>query len=93
MEFKKWLRALLGDKNYAKLDPQMAADKITSHSTEGDAMRKLMTAFNEHKIAFEGNTEEVYYMDLPYPLDNLTIPGRIDSGQFTFTGYDNYLFI
>ncbi|KAF2115771.1 hypothetical protein BDV96DRAFT_574453 [Lophiotrema nucula] len=92
IEFKRWLRRLIGDKYYSQLDPQLAANKISSHSTEGRAMRELMAAFDEHKVGFEGNNGQIFQMDLPNPLHNLNIPGIVDLGQITLKASDMEMF-
>ncbi|KAF2188028.1 actin-like ATPase domain-containing protein [Zopfia rhizophila CBS 207.26] len=86
MEFKKWLRSLIGDKNYQKLDPNTEANKISSHATEGEAMRILMKRFDALKKQFHSGSED-RHVDLPKPLHNLTIPGKVNSGEITITCY------
>ena len=84
--FKQWLRVLIGDANFLQLDTNAQLNKIGSHSTEGRSMRQLMNSFETLKKSFARNTPDMH-MELPYPLDNLTIPRRVDSGEITITKY------
>lgn len=83
-QFKHWLRGLIGDGNYQLLDPNAQQNKIGSHSTEGRAMRTLMKDFETLKRTFSKDKSDMH-MELPYPLENLTIPGRVEGGEFTVT--------
>jgi len=83
-QFKYWLRGLIGEANYQLLDPNARHNKIGSHSTEGQAMRTLMKDFETLKKTFSKDTENMH-MELPYPLDNLNIPGRVYGGEITIT--------
>ncbi|KAH0558447.1 hypothetical protein GP486_004893 [Trichoglossum hirsutum] len=82
--FKMWLKALLGDKYYQMLDPIQQAYKISSHHTEGRSMRELMYSFSVFKKKFKKDSR-VMKMDLPKPLDNLTLDDRVIGGQITIT--------
>ncbi|KAF3050005.1 hypothetical protein E8E11_009658 [Didymella keratinophila] len=82
--FKRWLRSQLGDEHYTKLDPNMEIDHDSSHSSETPAMRDLMQRFDERKQAFTRESRD-QYLDLPFPLENLNVPGVINEGQITIT--------
>jgi len=81
-EFKKWLQKLIGEKNYAAIDPNTVMGKITSHVTEGKAMRDLMTKFDNRKKRFTGLKDDVIRLEMPAPLEKLTIHGKVDEGDF-----------
>lgn len=85
IKFKEWLRDLLGDKNYQRLGPNTELNKITSHTTEGKAMRELMKEFDTCKRGFRKDHNQDIHLDLSAPLDNLTIPGNVDGGEITIT--------
>jgi hypothetical protein len=76
---------LLGDKNYQMLGPNTELNKITSHTTEGKAMRELMKESDTCKRRFRKVYNQNIHLDLPAPLDNLTIPGKVDGGEITIT--------
>lgn len=81
MEFRKWLRNLIGPKNYQKIDQNTVMGKITSHSVEGRAMRQLMEQFDDRKKAFTGPDDDDIAIRLPEPLADLSIPGKVDEGE------------
>jgi hypothetical protein len=81
MEFRKWLRNLIGPKNYQKIDQNTVMGKITSHSVEGKAMRNLMEQFDDRKKAFTGSEDGDIAIRLPEPLADLSIPGKVDEGE------------
>ena len=83
LAFKKWLRDLLGEKTYQKLDQAQLVHKISSHVTEGRQMRILMSDFNKLKTKFERNHRDMR-MDLPEPLHNLNMD-NVEGGQITIT--------
>jgi hypothetical protein len=85
IKFKEWLRDLLGDKNYQRFDPNTELHKITPHTTEGKAMRELMKEFDARKRGFRKDYNQDIHLDLPAPLDNLTIPGKVNGGEITIT--------
>ncbi|KAH7085513.1 hypothetical protein BKA63DRAFT_598156 [Paraphoma chrysanthemicola] len=80
--FLKWLRDILGEQNYRQLDPNLDIDKDAFHASESPAMRYLMQKFDERKQGFDRDSGDIY-LDLPDPLDALTIPGVVDQGQMT----------
>ena len=49
-------------------------------------MRAIMKAFDRYKRRFT-NDEREMRIDLPRPLDNLNIPGRVKEGELTITWY------
>ncbi|KAI9776338.1 MAG: hypothetical protein M1839_000418 [Geoglossum umbratile] len=87
LAFKKWLRDLLGEKNYQKLDQAQLAHKISSHHTEGKQMRQLMKGFNTLKFKFRKDQRDMK-MDLPDPLHNLDMDNRVVGGEITITNGD-----
>ncbi|KAH7078751.1 hypothetical protein BKA63DRAFT_591475 [Paraphoma chrysanthemicola] len=82
-DFKKWLRRIL-KAEYAKLDPITEDDDISAHATEGGAMRELMKAFDAHKKAFHQDSTEMH-IDLPRPLHQSNIPGKVEQGDLSIT--------
>ncbi|KAF1976595.1 hypothetical protein BU23DRAFT_565748 [Bimuria novae-zelandiae CBS 107.79] len=77
MAFKRWLRDLIGENNYRKLDPHMEEHKISSHSVEGKAMRELMKEFDARKQDFGAGSTRDIHIDLPSPFQNLKITGNV----------------
>src|SRR5271155_5724521 len=75
--FKGWLNKILGDRHYHTLDPESRGQKISAHTTEGEEMRDVMKAFDEKKKKFSQNDVRDVKLDLPKPLDNLNIPGKV----------------
>ena len=47
-----------------------------------------METFDGHKKEFTGR-EDGIKMDLPAPLHNLDIPGKVSGGEITITKYAN----
>jgi hypothetical protein len=84
LAFKNWLRDLIGEKNYEKLDPGSRGRKISSHAAEGADMRKLMKTFDVFKKKFNKEHRDMR-MDLPGPLSNLDIAGKVNKGEITIT--------
>lgn len=84
--FKRWLKRLLGDRNYQKLDPTNASQKISGHHTETDKMRTIMKTFDAYKRKFAKHSRDTK-MDLPEPLDTLSIIGKVVKGELTITKY------
>jgi hypothetical protein len=80
LEFKKWLFNLLGETYYRELDKRSVQFKFGSHDMEDGTMRKLMARFEQLKRAFRKNTPDMK-LDLPEPLDTLSIPGRVRRGE------------
>ncbi|OQV06071.1 hypothetical protein CLAIMM_10703 [Cladophialophora immunda] len=82
--FKEWLRQLLGNKYYEKLDQNQDLQRITSHTCESKAMRQLMKSFDVLKKQFHKNHRDMA-LDLPPPLHNLTLDNRVDCGEIKIT--------
>jgi hypothetical protein len=78
--FLRWLRGKLGDEYYGELDPNFDIDKDAFHASESPAMRYLMQKFDERKQAFDRDSGD-FYLDLPEPLDSLSIPGVVNQGE------------
>ncbi|KAJ4365713.1 hypothetical protein N0V83_008333 [Neocucurbitaria cava] len=91
-EFLKWLRKQLGETNYRHLDPNFDIDKDAFHASESPAMRYLMEKFDERKQNFDRHSRDLY-LDLPEPLDNLTIPGIVNQGQITIPSIQQNVFL
>ncbi|KAN0071932.1 hypothetical protein V8E54_009661 [Elaphomyces granulatus] len=87
LAFKKWLRDILGDKYYQRLDPSQLDSKIGSHHVEGQRMRELMQGFDKHKRKFNRDHRDIK-MDLPYPLHNLNKDNKVVGGEITITNED-----
>ena len=81
MEFKKWLRELIGPENYGLIDTNTVMGRITSHIVEGKAMRDLMAEFNKRKERFTGTEDEDLRWRLPHPLNKLSTNERPDGGK------------
>ncbi|KIY02396.1 uncharacterized protein Z520_02534 [Fonsecaea multimorphosa CBS 102226] len=91
--FKEWLRQMLGNKYYEKLDQNHDLQRISSHTCESKAMRQLMKSFDVLKKGFHKNNRDMA-LDLPPPLHNLTLDNRVDCGEIkitsaTMTGFFN----
>jgi len=84
LAFKEWLKALLGEETYRRLDPKQLAHKLSSHNSEGRPMRQLMKTFNEKKRMFH-RTQRDIRMDLPEPLHDLDMGDRVVGGEITIT--------
>ena len=86
-EFKRWMRWLLGDEEYRKLDPNFDINRNATHASETPAMRALMKKFDALKKNFTPNSREVR-LTLPPPLQNLSIPNRVDQGLIIIPRFD-----
>ena len=82
MEFKKWLRKLLSREQYEKLDPNLDIEKFATHASETPSMRALMKEFDQKKRQF-GLDGQGCQLELPEPLENISIPGRVNQGLLT----------
>jgi hypothetical protein len=71
-------------KYYRKIDANMDWNNTSSHAIEGKQMRMLMKSFERHKRRFRKDYPDIK-MDLPEPLQNLTIDGKVDQGEITIT--------
>ena len=74
-------------KNYERIDPNTVMGKITSHVMEGEAMRELMKDFDIRKKLFTGLEDDDIRLELPRPLDGLSIPGKVEEGDFVIPAY------
>jgi hypothetical protein len=75
---------MIGDQYYHQLDPNADLEGFSSHTAEGPAMRQLMNQFIAFKKEFELNSPNSS-LDLPHPLDGITIAGRVNDGEITIT--------
>lgn len=82
--FKAWLKKIIGNQNYQQLDPRNASQKISSHATEGKEMRILMKEFEKYKRKFNKDHREIK-MDLPEPLDDITVGKKVLGGEVSIT--------
>ncbi|KAL2063769.1 hypothetical protein VTL71DRAFT_5574 [Oculimacula yallundae] len=87
LAFKNWLRHLIGADNYRILDQAESANKITSHDYEGEKMRLLMKRFDIYKRKFARGQRDIK-LDLPEPLKDLCLEGKVVGGQITITYAD-----
>lgn len=90
MKFKDWLRSLIGDHHYRQIDPNLDLYKIASHGAESRAMRDLMKDFDDRKTLFHSSYGENIYIQLPEPLEDLDIPGKVNQGRITVTRYSYF---
>ncbi|KAF2127870.1 hypothetical protein P153DRAFT_432314 [Dothidotthia symphoricarpi CBS 119687] len=81
-KFKEWIRLLLGDEEYRKLDPNLDIGKNASHASETPAMRALMKKFDALKKHFGMDSRDLR-LTLPDPVQDLNIPGRVNQGLIT----------
>lgn len=79
--FQKWLRELIGDHEYKKLDPYIQAGKESSHTLVGEHMRELLKEFEQRKRSFAVNPVKDVPLDLTGDLANLKIRGKVDDGE------------
>jgi hypothetical protein len=86
LEFKKWLYDLIGPEYYRKLDPRRFNFNSGSHDVESGQMRELMKKFDGIKRKFRSDYRNMR-LDLPDPLHNLTIEGRVRGGEITISKY------
>jgi hypothetical protein len=63
------------------LDPKSNGKKI-SKTSESSRMRRIMKQFDSYKRNFEGNTPAMK-IDLPEPIDKISISGKINQGELT----------
>ena len=84
MAFKSWLKRTIGEKNYRYLDPGDASQKISSIANEGKKMKELLRAFEPYKWKFSKDSWDIL-LDLPEPLDDLTIENNVLGGELRIT--------
>ena len=75
----------MGEK-YSALDPTSKGRKINAYAIEGKEMRAVIKRFNDLKKKFSNNVGDMK-LDLPGPLANLNIPGKVHSGELTISKY------
>jgi len=85
MAFKRWLRRLLGDENYQQLDPTDVSQMVSSHTIQGRYMREIMKKFDGYKKKFRNGYDDNIRLDLPEPLEDLDIEGRVSYGEIKIT--------
>jgi hypothetical protein len=90
--FLRWLRGQLGEQNYRQLDPNLDIDKDAFHASENPAMRYLMQKFDDRKQAFDRDSGD-FYLDLPEPLDALTMSGIVNQGEMMIPRYSIYIIL
>jgi hypothetical protein len=78
--FKRWLRKELEPEMYGKLDPANARGRFSPHSVESGPMRDLIKRFELKKKGFSNASQDIK-LNLPAPLDRLTIDGRVNEGE------------
>jgi hypothetical protein len=61
-------------------DPNLDIDKEAFHASESPAMRYLMQEFDGRKQGFKRDSGP-FFLDLPSPLDDLTINGIVNEGE------------
>ena len=76
----------MGEKYYRALDHRSKGQKINTHTTEGKEMRAVIKQFDKIKRKFSNNVPDMK-LDLPGPLANLNIPGRVKEGELKITKY------
>jgi hypothetical protein len=79
--FQNWLRELIGDQEYKKLDPYIQAGKAGSHALVGEHMRELLKVFELRKRSFALSPVKDVPLDLTGDLANLNIRGKVDGGE------------
>jgi hypothetical protein len=92
LAFMKWLRKLLGEDLYQKLDQAQPVSRISSHDAEGERMRVLLRRFDVHKRKFANGHRDIK-IDLPDPFQDLYMDNRVVGGQITIpSSVDPYSF-
>lgn len=82
--FKSWLRQIIGEEYYHRLDPLCSTRKTKAQTTEGPWMRDLMKQFDRWKKKFAGDEDSDMEMtvDLPQVLNDMEdIEGYVSDGQ------------
>jgi hypothetical protein len=85
MAFKQWLRQLLGDENYQKLDPTDVSQMVSSHTVQGIQMRDIMKKFDVYKRKFHKGYDDEIKLELPEELEDLNIEGKVLDGELKIT--------
>ncbi|PVH78397.1 hypothetical protein DL98DRAFT_590324 [Cadophora sp. DSE1049] len=87
LNFKRWLRRVIGEENYRALDPNSSSQQISAHAMEGKEMRQVMKRFEGLKKAFPRDNRPLK-LDLPGPLSELNIPRRVSQGELTISYHE-----
>jgi hypothetical protein len=64
------------------LDPNLDVEKLATHASETPPMRLLMKEFDLKKRTFGLHGVDCQ-LELPAPLENHSIPGRVNQGLLT----------
>lgn len=64
------------------LDPTYSGQRIGTHTTESGTMRGLVKVFDAEKKEFS-NSRKAIKLDLPKPLDTLSIGDAVVEGELT----------
>lgn len=83
VHFKQWLSNVLGERYYKKLDPESRRSGISTIS-ENSQMRYVIKQFDAYKKKFSSKSP-LMKIDLPEPLKNINIPGKVNQGELTIT--------
>ena len=76
--------------HYAEIDPVNAKQRrISLHAGETGVMRQLINQFNFKKAVFSNSTTSDIKLDLPAPLNTLTIEGRVKEGELVIYRYED----
>jgi hypothetical protein len=65
-----------------KLDPNLDVEKFATHASETPSMRILMKEFDQKKRSFGVEGGECK-LELPAPIENIDIKGRVNQGLLT----------
>lgn len=75
---------MISDRHYRALDRRTAGQQIGAHTMEEKQMRQVIKKFDEKKRLFSNKSQEVH-IDLPDPLNTLSISGRVTQGDLRIT--------
>ncbi|KAF2495164.1 hypothetical protein BU16DRAFT_539159 [Lophium mytilinum] len=81
--FKLWLRDILGERYFQQLDQNNSRNRISTIS-EGRRMRFVIKQFDAHKKNFSLKSAPMK-IELPEPLKNISIAGKVNLGELTIT--------
>jgi hypothetical protein len=85
LEFRRWLKEMIGEQNYMEIDPNTHLNTMYLHGMEGKAMRDLMKQFTRYKRKFNRKSKDMR-LNLPTALSSLTTLGVLN-GEITITPY------
>lgn len=82
-----WLERRLGTPDFERLVEELPENAIGSHTTFGEGMQRIMTAFQSIKHQFKGlGNPEASWIVLPQPLHQQNDPARsIIDGELRIT--------